>query len=290
MSFKESCTINTLSNRYELRSHGTVEFPCAGYFSDKDISWHYHSEIEIIFVKIGEIKVYILDDVINLKAGEGIFINSNLLHKIDINHNSMINSFVFHKNLISGSEKSIFETKYISPLINSNIKLIKFTNKISWENEIINHIIDTISLLKNENIGFEFLVREKISHIWYLIYINFINVITKKVHDNIDTVRLKKMLKFIHDFYGDAITLSDISNVANISERECLRCFKRTIKISPIQYLLKYRLSKASSMLKETDLSISKIGIICGFESPSNFTKHFKIMYNITPMKYRKIK
>ena len=90
-------------------------------------------------------------------------------------------------------------------------------------------------------------------------------------------------------FIVDDIKLADIAKAADIGERECLRCFQKTIQLSPIQYVLKYRIIRGAEMLLHNpENSISEIATACGFESPSNFSKIFKRFYKCTPREYRK--
>lgn len=106
-----------------------------------------------------------------------------------------------------------------------------------------------------------------------------------------DNFRIRKMLAYIHKNFADDISLSEISSAADISERESLRCFKKTIQLSPIQYLLKYRIMQGAEMLRKHPAdSISEIATLCGFDSPSNFAKIFKRFYNCTPREYRSIR
>ena len=57
-----------------------------------------------------------------------------------------------------------------------------------------------------------------------------------------------------------------------------------------MQYLIKYRVTQAASLLlKNPDKSIAEISIQCGFESPSNFSQMFKRYYRCTPREYRKL-
>ncbi|WP_312476556.1 AraC family transcriptional regulator [Neobacillus sp.] len=98
------------------------------------------------------------------------------------------------------------------------------------------------------------------------------------------------MLDYIHNNFSDNLTLANIAKVADIGERECLRCFQRTIQRSPIQYLLKYRIMQgADFLLKYPATSISEISSFCGLDSPSNFSKMFKRFYNCTPREYRNL-
>lgn len=113
---------------------------------------------------------------------------------------------------------------------------------------------------------------------------------TQKSHTT-DSKRIEQMLDYIHTHYHENITLAHISMAGQIGERECLRCFKRTIVESPIQYLLKYRLMQSAHMLiTRPEASMSEISAACGFDAPSYFSKQFKRYYRCTPKEYRKRK
>ena len=63
--------------------HGTPMFPLACYdedLRDYSVEWHWHEEFEFILVREGMLKVYVENDRIRLQPGEGIFINSGVLH------------------------------------------------------------------------------------------------------------------------------------------------------------------------------------------------------------------
>lgn len=92
----------------------------------------------------------------------------------------------------------------------------------------------------------------------------------------------------IQSRYAEPLKLCDIAQAANIGERECLRCFHRTLGISPMQYLIRYRLSKGALLLINTNKSIAEISTRCGFDSPSNFSLTFKRKYQCSPREYRK--
>ena len=97
------------------------------------------------------------------------------------------------------------------------------------------------------------------------------------IHQNINSVRVAAILSFIEQHYPENITLSNIAEIVNISERETLRCFKKITGESPIQYLLKYRLIRSASVLTEyPDKNISIVAEECGFDSPAYYTKKFK--------------
>lgn len=51
-----------------------------------DISIHWHDEVEFIYVIKGSIRYQLQDKIVQIKAGEGIFVNSRQLHLIVSNH------------------------------------------------------------------------------------------------------------------------------------------------------------------------------------------------------------
>ena len=145
--------------------------------------------------------------------------------------------------------------------------------------------------LENDSRGVEFIVRENFSRICFCLYEKFesrLNV--QAALSDQDTIRIQKMLNFLHRNFADNLSLKEIAGAADVSERECLRCFKKMLQTSPVQYLLKYRVMQGAEMLLANPASsISEVAAYCGFESPSNFAKMFKRFYSCTPREYRHI-
>ncbi len=284
----------------ELEVRGTPMFPCSAYMSDiinnvtKDIPWHWHEDIEVVVIKKGSIQIGIDGDYICLNEGDGIFINSNTLHaaKVMGEGEYLLNSLVFHPSLIFGFVESIFEQKYVRPLINCDkLSSIVFDRYESWHQEAISCIENAYEAYEKFDYGYELVVRENLSHLWYLIVkYNEQYLVDAVKPENIDTIRIKQMMNYLHQYYDKSIDLAQIAAVANISERECLRCFNKTIGMTPIQYLLNYRISVAARLLVDTHLSIVDICHETGFDSPSYFSKIFKRALNCTPTQYRKQK
>ena len=144
--------------------------------------------------------------------------------------------------------------------------------------------------LASDTPGFEFTVRDDLSKLCFALYQRLKPRSGGDMRPSQNDFRIYEMLSFIQDNYSRDITLTDIARAADVSERECLRCFQRSIQTSPMQYLLKYRIMQGAALLAEHPSStISEIAISCGFNSPSNFAKLFKRFYNCTPREYRNI-
>ena len=63
--------------------------------------------------------------------------------------------------------------------------------------------------------------------------------------------------------------------------------FKKNLGVSCMEYLIHYRLRKATELLQHSTLSILEISSEVGFKNLSNFNRQFKKVYKTTPRKYR---
>lgn len=292
----QKCALNLDRTSKELRPHGNLEFPCAGYSSyytdrpDDGIPWHWHEELEIIYMESGQMKVKIPSKSFLLEQGDCIVINSNMLHSCAAVPECHLLSLVFSPALITGNEDSVFARKYMLPLLSCDafsgyyIKADDNARIACWFNA-------AFEALARDSYGFEFTARENLSRICLFLYGEFKpRTDTADAPLNQNNLRVKKMLEYIHKHFSEDISLADIAKAADISERECLRCFRKTIQLSPIQYLLKYRIMRgAELLLKNPADSISETAALCGFDSPSNFARLFKRFYNCSPREYRNL-
>lgn len=290
----QECGLNLNKVSKELQPHGSLEFPCAGYSSchtDKQedaIPWHWHEEIEMIVIESGEMKVKIPSKTFLLEKGDCIVINSNILHYAAAVTECKLCSLVFSQTLITGNEDSVFAKKYMQPLLTCN-GFSHYLIKAGSNETVTDCFYRAFEALAQDCYGYEFTVRENLSRICFFLYGVFIpQADVQNVLPGQDNLRIRKMLAYIHKNFADDISLSDISSAADISERESLRCFRKMIQLSPIQYLLKYRIMRGAEMLLgDPTESIAEIATRCGFDSPSNFAKVFKRFYNCTPREYR---
>lgn len=291
----DACALHVNPKQMELRLHGTADFPCEGYDTplhagkDGGVDWHWHEETELIYVTEGQVELFLPDAHWKLLEGEGAWIHANVLHSILSAKDSKIRSIVFHTNLISGGMDTIFQKKYIAPLTAySSFKGLRLTTETAWQADMLRELMAALTDLEQKEDGYEWRVREHLSHLWYALYCNTHHIKENKSPKSMDAERLRNMLHLIESAYSTPLDLAQIAAAANIGERECLRCFQRTIGISPLQYLLRYRVSQAAVLLRETTLPIAEIGMQCGFDSPSHFAQTFRKYFSITPSAYRK--
>lgn len=269
----------------------TTEYPYIMHYSDFDresIPWHWHEEVEFGHVIQGELEVVTAERTYLFKKDEGYFMNGNVLscmHKRPGAGGTLVYTHLFHPVFLSGHFRSIFETKYMNPVIhNKNIELLELRGESDRQKKILSCLRKADFLQRD--LDSEFQTRNIFSEIWLLLLEEIRNRPQSPVNlKNQD--RIQTMLSFIHQNYMEKIRLEDIAASAAVSSRECLRCFRNTIRKSPAEYLTEYRLGMAQKMLRETEMSITEISFAAGFSSNAYFGKIFREKYGVTPAKYR---
>lgn len=290
------CNTIVDSQGRELVEHGTTAFPIACYYDDlgrEEVPWHWHDELEAAVIIEGHAVVAVGNEKYTVHAGEGFFINGGILHGCwDLDGScSKFHSMVFHPRLVGGSMDSIFYQKYVQPLIDHRgLEGMIFTPAVSWQAEALAHIESAWQACAKETAGFEFQVRSALSAIVFLLQ-NHIPALMPCPGNKTrrDGRRMKQMLQLIHDGFAEELSTAQIAEQAAISESECLRCFKSTIGITPIQYVRQYRIQRACLLLTTTQEHISDIALQCGFQDVSYFTKTFREMKGMVPSEYRKV-
>jgi len=286
----------------ELLVHGTIAFPVGCYYDDlqkEEIPWHWHAELEAVVVSEGEVWLDAGEYGIRIRKGEGFFINTGALHAVrpackDI---CKLHSLVFHPRLVGGSSDSVFWSRYLRPVLDHPelrfLHLREPDGRIDagdtvWKREALQVIESAWEKCSEEPDGYVFMVREDLSRLIWLLQSNLPEAYERKpAKVQRDEARIKKMLQFIHTFYAEDISVGEIAAGAGISESECLRCFRTTIEMSPVQYLRQYRIQEAAKLLQTTDRKIAEIAFACGFRNVSYFTKTFREMKGCSPGRYR---
>ena len=93
-----------------------------------------------------------------------------------------------------------------------------------------------------------------------------------------------------HLNYSRSISLDDIAKQAMVSKSTALNLFRKYLHITPVNYLINYRLKQAGQLLSKTEKKVSLISSETGFHNVNYFCRLFKKRYKLTPTEYRKHK
>ncbi|PWT74045.1 MAG: hypothetical protein C5B46_04675 [Proteobacteria bacterium] len=96
-------------------------------------------------------------------------------------------------------------------------------------------------------------------------------------------------VRFIRERYAQNISLTDIANAADSSPFHLTRIFKKTMGMSPHQYLVEVRVHSARALLSTGGdrPSLAEVAAAVGFADQSHLTRQFKRILGTTPKKVR---
>lgn len=93
---------------------------------------------------------------------------------------------------------------------------------------------------------------------------------------------------WIQKHYNDDVQTEQLMQRSGLTRRTLNRRFKEATGMSPNVYIQKLRLSQASELLKNTDLSIYEIALQTGYSDPEYFSRIFKKQYQLTPSDFKR--
>lgn len=100
-------------------------------------------------------------------------------------------------------------------------------------------------------------------------------------------VRIGHVLSILERDFAAEWSLKKIARIAGMSPNNLMLLFKAAVGITPIAYVLRNRLRRAATELREGKKSIAEISEANGFSDSNYFSKKFKSSYKLSPRAYR---
>lgn len=240
---------------------------------------HSHKSYEIYYLKKGERKFFIEDKIFNLKRGDVVLVDSELIHRAttlnDFRHERIVISFnhKFFSNPQFDDVRDVFKNYYTHIQKNNRVYFEELLAKIEKEYNSMD------SMSKN-------LISAYICEL-----LTFLKRNTQQnrqlPESSADATDIQRCIDYMNQHFDEQISLETMSEISFLTPSAFSKKFKAETGTNYCEYLTIIRLSKASKLLMSSDLSVTEISEKCGFQSSSYFTLMFKKYNNITPKKYR---
>lgn len=101
--------------------------------------------------------------------------------------------------------------------------------------------------------------------------------------------RLRQVLSFIEDNLSNDISLRDIAAVAGLSVSHFKSLFRESLGLPVHQYLIRRRVERAKTLLREDKLPISQIAFEAGFAHQSHLARHMRRVLGMSPKAFREM-
>ncbi|MBQ9210823.1 MAG: helix-turn-helix transcriptional regulator [Clostridia bacterium] len=247
-------------------------------FQDYAAACHWHDDLEILAALDGEMDYFVNNKKIHLKKGDGIFVNARRLHYgySEKKEDCLYRFVVFHPSLL-GNDAVVQEaisqfTGDTQPdywhLDASSEGMLTFHSlyaaaEVGDALQVLFHIAGLLNGLRqreaNQSMG----------------------------ESKIDWQLLRRMTGYIQGHYDEPITLQAIAASGAVCRSRCCALFRGHLGMTPMEYVTRYRLDKACSLLRE-GTNVTEAALACGFHGSSYFAEVFKRTWNITPREYQR--
>lgn len=244
------------------------------------IPFHWHRSAEMLYVKRGQLNIWMNKKKYELGKNDFIFINSKEAHSTQSPEDNEVivlqipgdfletfsnkESLYIHCNTIELSENKIFD----------NIRELLYQMYLYSERKDDAYYLKVYSLLFE--LGYILVKIFKVKE-------ENIDINTQKYLD-----RLSEICEYIKFHYTESLSLNDVADEFGYTPQYLARMFQKYTGSTFLTYLNSIRLNAAFKQLMNTDLSILTIAEESGFSNVKSFNKLFKEAYGMTPSSYRK--
>lgn len=272
----------------EIKQHGTDSLPFELYDIDNlhpryHMVFHWHDQIELIRILTGKLSLTLDRECYTLSEGSYAFVNPRTIHGA-APEDCVYQCVVFNPEFLKSKNSSI--NAFIDRLVSHEIRV----PDIIENEELKGAARELFEAMESgepfEIIGSAMRVFGKIrsGHVYEASTLEPDSENAQKL------LRLQMVLRFIRAHYMEDVSLEMLSDVAELSPKYFCSFFRSMTGVTPIDYLVSYRIERASRKLLESSDTVTKIALDCGFNDLSYFIKTFKAQKGVTPSGFRRRK
>jgi len=252
----------------------------------KKPNWHYHPEMELVYIEEGFGKRLIGNHFSYFNDGDLIMIGSNLPHygfpsrltgenqEIVLQIHESCFGVGFLDMVETSSIRELFERSKLGLSFSGNTKSsVGERLKSMFHMTSFEKMIELIKIFHILSLSEEFEILNASGH-----------SITVKGNDN---SRIDSIYEFVKVNFNSKISLEEVARTVNMTVPALCRFFKKSTGKTFVQFLNEYRIATACKLMSEDYDNISIIAFECGFNNLSNFNRAFRKITGKSPSQYR---
>ena len=254
--------------------------------NNKFQKWHYHPEIELVYINNGKGKRQVGLHLSNYDEGDLVMIGTNVPHTgfteyFDKERKEVV--VQFKPDFLGNSLEKVLEFKNIKRLFEISKRGLVFSGNtkktigismlgLQYETPL-QKVLTLIKILNDLSISKDVTV------------LNSENFDSESIQEN---ERIKKVFNYIKLNYKEEVSLSEVSELVFMTPPSFCRYFKSKTNKTFTTFLNEYRINNALKLLAQSELDIKNICFQCGYNNFSHFNRLFKKQISMTPSEFRK--
>jgi len=260
--------------------------------SGHNVRMNRHDSCEVIYVYEGQGFVQIQERRYPISKGNLVVVGPNLYHQIACRAGTKLRLSFLHfrpEVLIGGAGGE--EEQYLAPFFCQDAE---FPNVVGRSTRIPDKALELMVRIHGElpprNDVARLAVKTYLRMLLLLLLQHYSHYVG--VHDALerrqrDLQRLRPLFQFIDQNFGEVVHTATAARLCAMSKVQFMRFFRKITGQSFLNYLKRFRVAKAQSLLSTSDESIARISALLGFCSQSHFGRIFTGLVGLTPLEYR---
>ncbi len=286
----------------EAVSHGTRKKPLMAlhFTTGPDTSYpdhffverHWHSDIELILVRKGSYLCELNLETFRLEEGDIVFINSEELHQLTgLGHATVHDVILFGPDILDFSYPDEWQEQWTRPFLNHDLAFPHILRPGHPQYSPFRRLFGQIlqKALNGES-GWYIHCKLLLLQFFVLAAESGMLLPARQQSSGAGQHRIshyKTIISYMEEHYQEPIALKHLADAIPCNPQYLCRFFKELAGVSPIQYLISYRIERACGLLANTSLPILQIAMDCGFDNVSYFIRKFKKSRGCTPKEFR---
>lgn len=248
---------------------------------------HVHDYYELYTILSGQCRFFVETNIFSVTAGSGVIIAPGTLHHTTAYSGASYERFIiyFHKEDI---QPEVWRTA--TALMPDFFESRKITVP-NFHHKELSELMQKIHIEAKSPGEASSLLLTCYTHEFLLLLLRYQDITTVQNEISDPTAAaISQAAEYISSHLMNNITLEDAANVANLSSTYFSKKFKELTGVGFKEYMNHQRIKQASTLLLQTNHSITEISEECGFHNSNYFGDLFKQMRGVSPSTYRKMK
>ena len=276
----------------ENKKHGSDDFPAEYYYVDEthpnyNMPFHWHKEWEIIRILKGWLNINIDGVEYSVKEGDILLLNEGTLHG-GTPQDCVYECFNFDLDKLFANVRSVRD--YLRPFFRNKLSpTIYYPDYFPHISPIVDELLTPfakhysdalirLGVIANISRLFAVLLSEN----YYIENIGMPSDTTEK------STQLKPVLEYIETHFSETISLTQLAAIIGMNPKYFCRFFSSITQQTPMSYVNYYRVEQAANLLSSTNMTVTEVGLECGFNDTCNFVKTFKKHKGTTTKQFKK--
>jgi AraC-like DNA-binding protein/quercetin dioxygenase-like cupin family protein len=287
-----------------MKTRGQRLRRCSDYFTDPSfplairtinqqdsLGFHQHEFHELVIIQSGKGIHRMDEEAYHVVEGDVFIITPDMVHSYEnVSGLSLVNILYVPERLnLSSYDINDLPGYHVLFMVEPVYRRRdQFRNRLHINLEELSHALGLVKQMEHEmsdlQCGYKYTtVALFMQLICYL----------SRCYSSVDTpgiramMKIGKLLSYIEQHYHRTLTLDDLTSIAHMSMSTLQRTFKTILGYSPMDYVIRLRISKAKEYLRDSDLNIGEIAVRTGFNDSNYFSRKFSDIAGFSPREYR---